>query len=271
MKILNKKIILSSIGALFVSLIAPVHYAFADDYDEIANFADSTDEPAKPLSKKSQDAIANMLMQSVSLMGIAYKWGGNSPTTGLDCSGFVKYVYQKSLGITLPRTAAEQAKVGKRINIDNLEPGDLVFFNTKRGSNTHVGIYLGDNKFIQAPRTGENIQISDLSGNWRKNFNGGKRIVQENNLNKDNDDSDNSLQNFQNVRDEALPVSQRASNKKHARGRNSTTRTKNKSASSKKNTKKITKNTSKASNKSSKGTKPAKSTGKKATSKKKKS
>lgn len=171
------------------------------------------DDVATPLSKKSQDAIANMLLQSVSLMGIAYKWGGNTPTTGMDCSGFVRYVYQKSLGINLPRTAAEQARVGKRISIDNLEPGDLIFFNSRRGSNTHVGIYLGNNKFIQSPRTGENIQISDLSGNWRKNFNGAKRIVQEN----PDSNGDTNLQNFQDVRDEALPVSKRVSTGKKGR------------------------------------------------------
>ncbi|MDD3267639.1 MAG: C40 family peptidase [Burkholderiales bacterium] len=248
-KITSKKIILSTIMSIVLSIITPIT-AFADEDDPINSIATSSSssnvQDAKPLSKKSQDAIANMLMQSVSLMGIAYKWGGNTPTTGLDCSGFVRYVYQNSLGINLPRTAAEQAKVGKRIGIDNLEPGDLIFFNTKRGSNTHVGIYIGDNKFIQSPRTGENIQISDLSGNWRKNFNGAKRIVQE------NEDSDNGteLQNFQNIRDEALPVSARATTKKHskkrheARGNRSTSTKKSKSKSS-------TKSVKKSSNKSS--------------------
>lgn len=162
-------------------------------------------------SQQSQDAISNMLLQSVSLMGIAYKWGGNTPDTGMDCSGFVRYVFNKSLGINLPRTAAEMAKVGKRVSIDQLKPGDLIFFNSSRGSNTHIGIYLGGNKFIQSPRTGENIQITDLSGYWIKHFNGAKRIVQET-----QDDSGNSeVQNFQNVRDQALPVAARVRGGKH--------------------------------------------------------
>jgi cell wall-associated NlpC family hydrolase len=179
-------------------------------------------------SQQSQDAISNMLLQSVSLMGIAYKWGGNTPDTGMDCSGFVRYVFNKSLGINLPRTAAEMAKVGKRVSIDQLQPGDLIFFNSSRGSNTHIGIYLGGNKFIQSPRTGETIQITDLSGYWTKHFNGAKRIVQEN-----QDDGGNSeVQSFQNIRDQALPVAARASGKHHGRAssRNRTSSKSNKSS-----------------------------------------
>lgn len=186
-----------------------------NDSDDSNNDNIDTDQEAKPLTKQSQDAIANMLLQSVSLMGIAYKWGGNTPTSGMDCSGFIRYVYQKSLGISLPRTAAEQARVGKKVSIDNLEPGDLMFFNSRRGSNTHVGMYLGNNKFIQSPRTGENIQISDFSGNWRKNFNGAKRIVQKNPA---TGDDDAGLENLQGIRDEALPVTHRASPNQHGRG-----------------------------------------------------
>lgn len=192
---------------------------------------DDNADDAKSLSKQSQDAIANMLLQSVSLMGIAYKWGGNTPDAGLDCSGFVRYVYQRSLGINLPRTAAEQARVGKRISIDNLEPGDLIFFNTRRGSNTHVGIYLGNNKFIQSPRTGQNIQITDLSGSWRKNFNGAKRIVQE----KMDDSGNVDVQNLQGIRDEALPVAHRklAGKRSSRRGRGHSTHQRAKSVHSK--------------------------------------
>jgi hypothetical protein len=143
-----------------------------------------------------------MLLQSVSLMGIAYKWGGNTPDTGMDCSGFVRYVFKKSLGINLPRTAAEMAKVGKRVNINELQPGDLIFFKTMGGSRiSHIGMYLGNNKFIQSPRTGENIQITDLSGYWVKHYVGAKRVVQENS----DDDGNSTLENYQDVRDEALP------------------------------------------------------------------
>ena len=171
-----------------------------NNYDSDNN--SNRNSQATMTTKQSQDAITNMLLQSVSLMGIAYKWGGNTPDTGMDCSGFVRYVFKKSLGINLPRTAAEMAKVGKRVNINELQPGDLIFFKTMGGSRiSHIGMYLGNNKFIQSPRTGENIQITDVSGYWIKHYVGAKRVVQEN-----SDDNGNStLENYQDVRDEALP------------------------------------------------------------------
>ncbi|MBX9599049.1 MAG: C40 family peptidase [Burkholderiales bacterium] len=182
-----------------------------DNNENISNGNSKNTQPATT-TKQSQDAISNMLLQSVSLMGIAYKWGGNTPDTGMDCSGFVRYVFKKSLGINLPRTAAEMAKVGKRVNINELQPGDLIFFKTMGGSRiSHIGMYLGNNKFIQSPRTGENIQITDLSGYWVKHYVGAKRVVQEN-----SDDSGNStLENYQDIRDEALPSG--GSSKKSAR------------------------------------------------------
>lgn len=242
MKIFNPKKIISTVllGTFALFSCVPV-YADDNASDPIANIANSTNNSTsngtnnnngsnnnnnsstknnsnsssnQQSSKQSQDAISNMLLQSVSLMGIAYKWGGNTPDTGMDCSGFVRYVFKKSLGINLPRTAAEMAKVGKRININDLQPGDLIFFNTRRGSNTHIGIYLGGNKFIQSPRTGENIQISDLSGYWAQHFNGAKRVVQETPV-QTNDTSD--VEDLSGVRGEALPVAARVANSKHGR------------------------------------------------------
>lgn len=116
---------------------------------------------------KEADASNDMnkiLMQSIDLMGVPYKWGGNSPTRGLDCSGFIHYVYQNALGIDLPRTAAEMSTLGKTVDIDDVKPGDLLFFNhSGRGKRiTHVGMYLGNGRFIHAPRRGKNIEISDF-------------------------------------------------------------------------------------------------------------
>jgi len=166
----------------------------------------------------SKDAIGNMLLQSVSLMGIPYRWGGNTPETGMDCSGFIRYVFQKSLGIDLPRTVAQMAKVGKRVSLDDIEPGDLIFFNTERGVNTHMGMYIGDNKFIQSPRTGENIQITPLTSAWIAKINGVKRMVQED----QDDDGNTTLVEYQDIRNEALPAGySRKSHfhsKKHSRG-----------------------------------------------------
>lgn len=163
------------------------------------------------VNEGSDDAIGNMLLQSISLMGIPYKWGGNTPQTGLDCSGYIKYVYQKSLGITLPRTAAEMAKVGKKVSINELEPGDLLFFNTSRGRNTHVGMYIGNNKFIQSPRTGDVIRVTELNSSWRSKFNGAKRIVQEN----VDENGQVTIENYRYINDEALPAGSHRVSTKH--------------------------------------------------------
>lgn len=139
------------------------------------------------LQTKTADPVANMLLQSMNLIGIPYKWGGNTPRTGLDCSGFIDYVYKKSLGIRLPRTAAEMERLGKNINIDELKPGDLLFFSTHHdGRITHVGMYIGNNKFIQAPHTGDRIKITEFAGFYRNTFVSAKRMVEENKDNNGN-------------------------------------------------------------------------------------
>lgn len=147
------------------------------------------------------DAIGNILLQAVSLMGIPYRWGGNTPESGMDCSGFIRYVFKKSMGITLPRTVAEMARVGKRISLSEIQPGDLIFFNTLR-TNSHIGMYIGNNKFIQSPRTGEQIQVSDLNGYWRARINGIKRIVQED----QNSEGTTTVKTFDDVLNQPLPT-----------------------------------------------------------------
>src|SRR6185437_13294201 len=128
----------------------------------------------------TNDKIGNMLLQSVSLIGIPYKWGGNTPSSGLDCSGFIRYIFKKSLGITLPRTANEMANLGRAIPLNQLEPGDLIFFRISGPRRiSHVGMYLGQDKFIQAPRTGKDIEVSEFNQFYRSKFVVAKRMVQE--------------------------------------------------------------------------------------------
>jgi len=101
-------------------------------------------------------------------LGGAYVWGGNSPETGMDCSGYVKYVFDK-VGIKLPRTAYSQSKIGEKIDPHNLKKGDLLFFLTDKKRKipiTHVGIYLGNNKFIHAASSKKGIIISPLKGSY---------------------------------------------------------------------------------------------------------
>src|SRR5262249_31348979 len=104
--------------------------------------------------------------------------GGTSPETGLDCSGLVRYVFQQVTGVLLPRTAKEMSKVGENVTLDQLKPGDLVFFNTRRFAFSHVGIYLGDNRFVHAPSRGREVEVATLDKSyWMKRFNGARRLV----------------------------------------------------------------------------------------------
>ncbi len=121
----------------------------------------------------AQDAID----QAMNLLGIRYRRGGSSPEGGFDCSGFVNHVFREGLGLMLPRSSKEMSRSGQEISRDELRPGDLVFFNTMRHAFSHVGIYLGDNQFVHAPRSGGRVRIEDLrQGYWMKRFNGARRI-----------------------------------------------------------------------------------------------
>jgi len=110
-------------------------------------------------------------------LGIRYKRGGTSPETGFDCSGFVSYVFNETLGLELPHNAKAISKEGEKVEKKQLMPGDLVFFNTMRRAFSHVGIYLGNNLFIHAPRTGKKVRIEDMSERyWSRRFNGARRV-----------------------------------------------------------------------------------------------
>jgi len=115
---------------------------------------------------------------ALELIGIRYKWGGNTPATGLDCSGLVRYVFQKVTGVTLPRTAKDMSRLGEQVAVPDLKPGDLVFFDTRRFAFSHVGIYLGDNRFVHAPRRGRDVEVATLDSSfWQKRFSGARRMV----------------------------------------------------------------------------------------------
>jgi cell wall-associated NlpC family hydrolase len=126
---------------------------------------------------KAGGQAAGMVEQAMALLGVPYRRGGNNESTGFDCSGFVRHLYEKSVGQILPRRAVDQARATEVIERDELKPGDLVFFNTMRRTFSHVGIYVGDGKFIHAPRAGKAVNIDDMrSAYWQKRFNGARRV-----------------------------------------------------------------------------------------------
>ena len=118
-----------------------------------------------------------VLVNALSLTGIRYQYGGNSPETGFDCSGFVRYVYQEATNLSLPHSARAISQLGKTIPKNELKPGDLVFFNTMKTAFSHVGIYLGNNRFIHSPSSGGGVRVEDMQTSyWAKRFNGAQRI-----------------------------------------------------------------------------------------------
>ena len=120
---------------------------------------------------------SELVIQAMGLLGVPYKRGGISEEKGFDCSGFVRYMFEKSVGLLLPRRAEDQAKVTEEINRSELKPGDLVFFNTMKRTFSHVGIYVGDGKFIHAPRPGKSVRVDDMrEAYWQKRFNGARRV-----------------------------------------------------------------------------------------------
>ncbi|UAK18925.1 C40 family peptidase [Kluyvera sp. CRP] len=128
--------------------------------------------------QKAQKTAMNKLMGQ---LGKPYRWGGNSPRTGFDCSGLVYYAYKDLVNIRIPRTANEMYHLrdARPVNRSELESGDLVFFRTQgRGTADHVGVYVGNGKFIQSPRTGQDIQITSLSEDyWVRHYVGARRVV----------------------------------------------------------------------------------------------
>jgi len=114
---------------------------------------------------------------------VRYRWDAELPQSGLDGSSFVGYVFKDKLGFLLPRKSTQMSRVGKPINRDELQPGDLVFFNTMRLTFSHVGIYVGDNKFIHSPSKGTSVRLDDLGSlYWDKRFDGARRLDGSDNL-----------------------------------------------------------------------------------------
>ena len=147
--------------------------AAADD-TRLPSLAASTRATVERAWHGAQD----LAMYALGLIGVDYVYGGETPEGGLDCSGLVRHVFQQVTGVTLPRTSKEQSRVGKPVARADLKPGDLVFFNTRRFAFSHVGIYLGDDRFIHAPSRGSEVEIAELNNSyWRKHFDGARRLV----------------------------------------------------------------------------------------------
>lgn len=126
------------------------------------------------------NAAQDVILKGLQLVGISYRLGGNNEDSGLDCSGFVRLVFKDTIGMLLPRTAREMSEIGQQVEARDLKPGDLVFFNTMRRTFSHVGIYLGDNYFLHAPKPGAEVRVESMqSSYWLKRYNGARRVIQK--------------------------------------------------------------------------------------------
>lgn len=186
--------------ALFARLGVALCFAFAvtsasaadtDVSADIATPKESMFQAGKSYIARFSDRIVDsvagkpdeLINKAMEVIGVRYRWDAELPQSGLDGSSFVGYVFKDKLGFLLPRRSTELSRVGKPINREELQPGDLVFFNTMRLTFSHVGIYVGDNKFIHSPSKGTSVRVDDLTSlYWDKRFDGARRI----------DSSDNS-------------------------------------------------------------------------------
>jgi cell wall-associated NlpC family hydrolase len=136
------------------------------------------DAARDPASDSYLSHAREITVQALSFLGVNYKWGSSNPERGFDCSGLVTYVFQQVSGLVLPRNSQGMSKVGEKVDKSELQPGDLVFFNTRHKPNSHVGIYIGDERFVHAPSRGGEVEIADMQeGYWKKRFNGARRLL----------------------------------------------------------------------------------------------
>ena len=127
-----------------------------------------------PMSEQRAEA----LLQTLLTLGVDYRYGGQTPDSGFDCSGLVAHVFREAYGIELPHNARAQSELGRRVSLSELRAGDLVFYNTLNRPFSHVGIYLGDGRFVHAPKTGARVRVESIRGRyWMRRFDGARRIT----------------------------------------------------------------------------------------------
>ena len=132
------------------------------------------DQVRQNVSHKASELVVN----AMGYLGVPYRRGGNTAETGFDCSGFVKAMYEQTVGLILPRKAEQQAAATQQIDRSELQPGDLVFFNTMRRAFSHVGIYIGDGKFIHSPKPGAQVRVENMGMSyWSRRFDGARRVT----------------------------------------------------------------------------------------------
>lgn len=157
---------------------APQQRARSGGSSVVANGAYHTPPPGFPHFVDHSIGREEISIQAMGLVGIPYRWGGNTPDSGFDCSGLVRYVVARAASVNLPRTTAQMSERGESIEPDEIAPGDLIFFNTTGRAHSHVGIYVGKLRFVNAPSTGGTVRLDYLTNPyWAKRFDGIRRMA----------------------------------------------------------------------------------------------
>ena len=183
--------VLRRLGASALVLVSAAASAGPDPVDGVSRYliengmltapAASDAPPPKTeyaLVGRLRDKASDMVLTAMNFLGVPYRRGGSSADHGFDCSGFTRHVFEMSVGLVLPRRVDEQATAPGLIKVkrEELKPGDLVFFNTLKRTFSHVGIYVGDGKFIHSPRSGGEVRVEDMRFvYWAKRFTGARR------------------------------------------------------------------------------------------------
>lgn len=139
-------------------------------------FLTQIEQVRQSVSNRASELVVN----AMGFLGVPYRRGGSSAESGFDCSGFVKAMYEQTVGLVLPRKAEQQAAATEKIDKRDLAPGDLVFFNTMRRAFSHVGIYIGDGKFIHSPKPGAQVRVENMAESyWSRRFDGARRVSED--------------------------------------------------------------------------------------------
>ncbi len=169
------------IPALLVALVlaASAHASPPEAVDDLNQLlADKgllaqIDQVRHSIGEKTSDLVVT----AMGFLGVPYRRGGSTVESGFDCSGFVKAMFEQTVGLILPRKADQQAAATQKIERADLQPGDLVFFNTMRHAFSHVGIYIGEGKFIHSPKPGAEVRVESLAlSYWNRRFDGARRV-----------------------------------------------------------------------------------------------
>ena len=167
--------------SLFVIGLATTCASASPQSDELEKFLIKHNTVLSQLQSAGQNVSNNasdLVGNAMKFLGVRYRYGGKSAERAFDCSGFVRAAFEQTIGRVLPRRAVEQAAATQTIAKEDLKPGDLVFFNTMRRAFSHVGIYVGDGKFIHSPRTGSSVRVDSMDASyWVSRFDGARRVL----------------------------------------------------------------------------------------------